>query len=193
VPAPKTQIIDPGKEEPKEARASGRALAEGGLPQEFEPASADSRGEREVKRVRNMTREQGAKGRAREQTVRTKGEEQQPKQQPEAKQEPKQQQPKQQPDKKPKPVIKRITVEYFKKFSAGSNKKSWIQETLERAVKEPIMVKNLTKGQIAALISQVDKHNMTSEQKIVYNHDVKRGIVLLAPEQALKGEQKRPT
>jgi hypothetical protein len=81
-------------------------------------------------------------------------------------------------------------MEYFMKFNTGSDKKSWIKETLERAVKEPIMVKNLTRGQIAALISQIDWHNMRSEQKIAYKYDVKSGIVLLAPVQALRGEQK---
>ena len=125
----------------------------------------------------------------------------------EAKQEPKQQeQPKQaapteakqqQPTKKLKPrtpSIKRITMEYFMKFNTSSNnRKSWIKETIERATKEPVMVENLTRGQIMALINQVNRHNISSEHKIAYKYDVKRGIVLLAPKRfihQMEGEQK---
>jgi len=32
-----------------------------------------------------------------------------------------------------------------------------------------------------ALINQVDRHNTSSDYKIVYKYDVKQGIVLLAP------------
>jgi len=115
------------------------------------------------------------------------------KQQPKEQQQPKQQ-PKEQPTKKPKPIVKRITWTYFEKFNTSSNnRKSWVKETIERATQEPVMVKNLTKGQIMALINQVDRHNMTSEHKIVYKYDVKRGIVLLAPKRfihQMEGEQK---
>jgi len=115
----------------------------------------------------------------------------------EAKQQPKEQAKQQQPTKKLKPrtpSIKRITMEYFMKFNTSSNnRKSWIKETIERATKEPVMVKNLTRGQIMALINQVNRHNISSEHKIAYKYDVKRGIVLLAPEKAItqmEGEQK---
>jgi len=117
----------------------------------------------------------------------------------EVKQEPKKQQPKeqakqQQPTKKPKPIVKRITWTYFEKFNTSSNdRKSWVKETIERATQEPVMVKNLTRGQVMALINQVDRHNMTSDRKIVYKYDVKRGIVLLAPKRfihQMEGEQK---
>jgi outer membrane biosynthesis protein TonB len=113
----------------------------------------------------------------------------QPKEQPKQQEQPKElQQPKQQPTKKPKPVVKRITMEYFQKFNASNNRKSWVKETIERAANEPVMVKNLTRGQIMALINQVNRHNMISEQKIAYKYDVRQGIVLLAPKQR-QGEQ----
>jgi hypothetical protein len=103
----------------------------------------------------------------------------------EAKQEAKQQQPTGKA--KPRtPSVKRITYEYFEKFNPDNrNRKSWVKETLEIAAKEPIMVRNLTRGQIMALINQVDRHNMNSDRKIVYKYDVKRGIVLLAPKDSL--------
>ena len=111
---------------------------------------------------------------------------QQPRQQ---EQQPKQQQ--QQPKKPRTPSIRSITWEYFEKFNTGnSSKKSWVKETIERAVKEPVMVTKLSRGQIMSLINQIDRHNMTSGQKILYKYDTKRGIVLLAPEQKKKGEQK---
>jgi hypothetical protein len=111
--------------------------------------------------------------------------------QQEARQEPKQQQPKeqakpkQQRKPKPTPIIKRITYEVFENFDPKPRKKSWIKEVLEIAVKEPIMVRNMNRGQIMALITQIDKHNMISDYKIAYKYDVKRGIVLLAPKKAL--------
>jgi flagellar biosynthesis GTPase FlhF len=117
-------------------------------------------------------------------------------------QQPKEQAKQQQPTQKPKPsnpVIKRITWSYFERFNPNKpNGKSWVKETIERAKKEPVMVKNLKKGQIMALVNQIDRHNMNSDHKIVYKCDVKRGIVLLAPKDALiarlrqqgEGEQK---
>jgi len=127
-----------------------------------------------------------------EQPKEAKPTQQQPKEQP------KEQQPKKQPTKKP-PVVKRITMEYFMKFNTSNsrNRKSWVKETIERATNEPVMVKNLTRGQIMALISQIDRYNMNTDRKIIYKYDVKRGIVLLAPKDSLiarlkqqEGEQK---
>jgi signal recognition particle GTPase len=112
-----------------------------------------------------------------------------PKQQPRQQQEQPKEQPKpakQQPTQKAKPVVKRITLNYFERFNASNNsRKSWVKETIERATKEPVMVKNLSRGQIMALINQIDRYNMNTERKIVYKYDVKRGIVLLAPKDAL--------
>jgi sRNA-binding protein len=128
---------------------------------------------------------------------------QQPKEQQEARQEPRQQeqqqqpkeqQPKKQPKKpKPTPIVKRITYEVFEKFDPKPGKKSWIKEVLEIAVKEPIMVRNMNRGQVMALINQIDRHNMTSDNKIAYKYNIKQGIVLLAPKKAItkmEGEKK---
>jgi hypothetical protein len=110
----------------------------------------------------------------------------QPKQEQQPTQQPKQQQPKQeakqQPTQPSSPKVKRITWTYFERFNPDKpNRKSWIKESIELAKKEPVMVSNLKRGQIMALINQVDRHNMNSDYKIIYKYDVKRGIVLLAP------------
>jgi hypothetical protein len=118
------------------------------------------------------------------------------KQKPKQQEQPKQQQPTQKP--KPKnPVVRRTTYEYFLKFDPKPRRKSWIKETIEIAKKEPVVVTNLTRGQIMALINQVNKHNMTSDNKIAYKYSVKMGTVLLAPKHGIiatlkeqgKGEQ----
>jgi hypothetical protein len=54
MPTPKAPKSDPVKEEPGEARASGGALAEGELPQEFELVVISSYGEREVKKISTL-------------------------------------------------------------------------------------------------------------------------------------------
>jgi len=147
-----------------------------------------------------MTKKEKPKEQPKEQQPKQAAPTQEPKQQEQPKQQPKEQpkqQPKKQPTKKP-PVVKRITIEYFMKFNTNSSsKKSWVKETIERATNEPVMVKNLSRGQIMALINQVDRYNMNTDRKIVYKYDVKRGIVLLAPKDSLlarlkqqEGEQK---
>jgi hypothetical protein len=55
MPTPKSPKSEPVREEPEEARASGGALAEEELPQEFELVSIDQYGEREVRRIWNLT------------------------------------------------------------------------------------------------------------------------------------------
>jgi hypothetical protein len=123
---------------------------------------------------------------------------QEARQEEKARQEAKPTQQQAKPTKKPKPVVKRITWTYFERFTNSSNRKtSWVKETIERATNEPVMVKNLTRGQIMALINQVDRYNMNTDRKIIYKYDVKRGIVLLAPKDSLiarlkqqEGEQK---
>jgi len=55
MPAPETPIEELHRVEPEEAGASGGALAEGELPQEFELVAVNSYGEREVKRIWNVT------------------------------------------------------------------------------------------------------------------------------------------
>jgi hypothetical protein len=55
MPTPKTPDPKSVREEPEEAGASGGAPAEGELPQEMELVSIDQYGEREVKRIWNLT------------------------------------------------------------------------------------------------------------------------------------------
>jgi len=82
------------------------------------------------------------------------------------------------------PVIRSISWEEFKRFEESrSEKRSWIKEAIERARTEPVMLEGLSRGQIAALIRQVDDYNFKSsnEPKIQYKYDTKKGVVLLAP------------
>jgi hypothetical protein len=88
------------------------------------------------------------------------------------------------PATKPKPKIKTTTWEKFEKFTPKTQpkKKSWIKEAIERAKKEPIEIKGLTKGQILALVNQVELHNKKHMDRIIdIKYDVKQGIALLAP------------
>jgi len=55
MPTPETPKSEPVREEPEEARASGGALAEENLPQEMELVVVDSYGNREVRRIWNVT------------------------------------------------------------------------------------------------------------------------------------------
>jgi len=82
------------------------------------------------------------------------------------------------------PVIRSISWEEFERFEESrSEKRSWIKEAIERARTEPVMLEGLSRGQIAALIRQVDDYNFKSsnEPKIQYKYDTKKGVVLLAP------------
>ena len=110
---------------------------------------------------------------------------QEPKQQEQPKEQPQQQAKQQQPKEQAKPrspKVKRVTWTYFERFNPNRpNSKSWVKEAIEMAKKEPIMVSGLSRGQLMSLLNQVDRHNMNTDHKIVYKHDVKRGIVLLAP------------
>ena len=86
------------------------------------------------------------------------------------------------PTKRPK--IKTITYEKFEKFTSKTQpkKKSWIKEAIERATKEPVEIRGLTRGQILALINQVERYNKKYMDRIIdIKYDIKRGIVLLAP------------
>jgi outer membrane biosynthesis protein TonB len=94
-----------------------------------------------------------------------------------------------QPTTKPKPkkklVIKTITWEKFEKFETKRKTpdKSWIMEVIERAKKEPIQVRNLTKGKLIALIAHVNRYNQNNTPKIEIKYDMEKGIALLAPSQ----------
>jgi hypothetical protein len=82
------------------------------------------------------------------------------------------------------PVIKSISWEEFERFEESrSEKRSWIKVAIERARTEPVMLEGLSRGQIAALIRQVDDYNFKSSNKpkIQYKYDTKKGVVLLAP------------
>jgi len=86
------------------------------------------------------------------------------------------------PTKRPK--IKTITHEKFEKFTPKTQpkKKSWIKEAIERATKEPVEIRGLTRGQILALVNQVELHNKKHMDRIIdIKYDVKQGIALLAP------------
>jgi len=133
-----------------------------------------------------LKRKEKAQGRQPQQKAKQVRQEEKPRE--EAKQEVKPAKPKQEARKartRP-PDIKKITMEYFSRFNSDKpRRKSWIKEALERAKQEPVMVKNLSRGQIMALINQVDRYNMNTDFKIVYKCDVKKGIVLLAPKSLL--------
>jgi hypothetical protein len=81
------------------------------------------------------------------------------------------------------PIIKPTTWERFEKFGqrARPGRKLWLKEALERAKKEPIEIRGLTRAQIATLIAHVNKHNLTQEPKIAIKYHTGKGIAILAP------------
>jgi hypothetical protein len=87
------------------------------------------------------------------------------------------------PATKPKPKIKTTTWEKFEKFTPKTQpkKKSWIKEAIERATKEPVEIRGLTRGQILSLVVQINRYNRNHEPKIDIKYDTKKGIALLAP------------
>ena len=89
------------------------------------------------------------------------------------------------PKPKKEPAIKTITWEKFEKFETKRKtpNKSWIMEVIERAKKEPIQVRNLTKGKLIALIAHINRYNENNIPKIEIKYDVEKGIALLAPSQ----------
>jgi hypothetical protein len=91
--------------------------------------------------------------------------------------------PEAKPTTKPEVKIKSITWEEFEEFAPERNiKRSWVKEAIERATREPVKIEGLTRGQIMALLNQVDKHNLERrEPKIIAKYDIKKGVVLLAP------------
>ena len=92
--------------------------------------------------------------------------------------------PETKPPTKKKPRIKTTTWEEFDKFKPKTEpkRKSWIKEAIERATKEPVEIRELTRGQILALINQVERYNKKYMDRIIdIKYDIKRGIVLLAP------------
>jgi len=87
------------------------------------------------------------------------------------------------PTPKKKPNIRTTTWEKFEKFKSKGKetKKSWIKEAIERARKEPVEIRNLTRGQLIALITQVNKYNYDHEPKLAIKYDFRQGIALIAP------------
>jgi hypothetical protein len=86
------------------------------------------------------------------------------------------------PTKRPK--IRTVDWEKFEKFEPKTKptKKSWVKEAIERATKEPVEIKELTKGQILALVNQVERYNKKYMDRIIdIKYDIKRGIAILAP------------
>lgn len=87
------------------------------------------------------------------------------------------------PATKPKPKIKTTTWKKFEKFTPkqAQKKRSWIKEAIERATKEPVEIRGLTRGQILSLVVQINRYNRNHEPKIDIKYDTKKGIALLAP------------
>jgi hypothetical protein len=87
------------------------------------------------------------------------------------------------PATKPKPKIKTTTWEKFEKFETKTKteKKTWIKDIIEKAKREPVKVTGLTRGQLMALIASVNRHNASSEPKILIKYDTTKGIAMLAP------------
>jgi hypothetical protein len=83
-----------------------------------------------------------------------------------------------------RPRIKTVDWKKFEKFEPKTKpkKKSWIKEAIERATKEPIEIRGLTRGQIIALINQIKLYNKKHMDQIIdIKYDVKQGTALLAP------------
>jgi flagellar biosynthesis GTPase FlhF len=91
--------------------------------------------------------------------------------------------PETKPPTKRKPRIETTTWEKFEKFEPETQpkKKSWIKEAIERAKKEPVEIKYLTKGQILAILVQVYRYNLHNYPKLDVKYDMKKGIALIAP------------
>jgi hypothetical protein len=87
------------------------------------------------------------------------------------------------PTTKTKPKIKTTTWEKFEKFEpkTKTTKKSWIKEAIKRAQNEPIEIRGLSRGQLTALITQVNRHNQQHGVKLDIKYDFKRGIAIIAP------------
>jgi DNA mismatch repair ATPase MutL len=96
------------------------------------------------------------------------------------------------PPTKKRPKIKPTTWEKFEKFTSkqGKEEKSWIKEVLEKAKKEPIEIRGLTRGQLTAPIVQVNRHNQNHEPKLNIKYDFKKGIVLIAPIKVMVNDRK---
>jgi flagellum-specific peptidoglycan hydrolase FlgJ len=82
-----------------------------------------------------------------------------------------------------RPRIRPTTWEKFEKFTPkqGKEKKSWIKEIIERARKEPVEVRGLSKGRLAILIAQINNYNRQHEPKLEIKYDFKRGTAIIAP------------
>jgi hypothetical protein len=91
--------------------------------------------------------------------------------------------PETKPPKAKRPRIKTTTWEKFEKFTTKTEtkRKSWIKEVIEKATKEPIEIRGLTRGQLVALIVQINNHNRRYEPKLDIKYDFKKGIALIAP------------
>ena len=91
--------------------------------------------------------------------------------------------PETKPATKPTPKIKAIDWKKFEKFETKTKteKRTWIKDIIEKAKREPVKVTGLTRGQLMALIASVNRHNSSSEPKILIKYDTTKGIAMLAP------------
>jgi hypothetical protein len=84
--------------------------------------------------------------------------------------------------------IEPITWEEFEKFERQleKGKKSWVKEAIKRAVKEPVKLEGLKRGQVLAVILQVHRYNLYSKLAnrplLQIKYDFNKGIVIIAPE-----------